>query len=230
MIFIPKPGKDSYRHPSSFLLSNYLLKTLERLVVWRVERELVHFPIHNHQHGFLSHKSTESALSQTVNVIEKAFHEKTDVIGVFLDISSAFNSMQPHQITSSLMQHGTPDDIARWYENYITDRRINVTLHGHTKQFKSSIGFPQGGVASAKFWLIAFDRAIHIINSHGIVGHGFADDLCALATGKDLKEARTRMQAMLNELVDWGKTCGLFFNHAKTVAIHFTRKRKPLEL
>ena len=26
------------------------------------------------------------------------------------------------------------------------------------------IGFPQGGVCSAKFWIIAFNRAIEIIN------------------------------------------------------------------
>jgi hypothetical protein len=59
VIFIPKPGKTEYDKPKSYRpisLSNYLLKTLERLVVWRMERQLIPYPIHNKQHGFLSHK------------------------------------------------------------------------------------------------------------------------------------------------------------------------------
>ena len=36
--------------------------------------------------------------------------------------------------------------------------------------------FPKSGVCSAKFWIIAFNDAIDIINTHGAVGNGFADD------------------------------------------------------
>ena len=45
VIFIPKPGKASYRKPKSFRpisLSNYLLKGLERLVAWRMDLSLIH--------------------------------------------------------------------------------------------------------------------------------------------------------------------------------------------
>ena len=41
VIFLPKPGKATYSHPSSYRpvsLSNYLLKTLERLCSWHVEQ------------------------------------------------------------------------------------------------------------------------------------------------------------------------------------------------
>ena len=31
---------------------------------------------------------------------------------------------------------------------------------------------------------------------------------------------------MLDELVEWGKICGLNFNPAKTVVVHFTRRQK----
>ena len=74
VIFISKPGKDTYDKPKSFRpisLSNYLLKGLERLVGWRMDCALAKHPLHNKQHGFLSGKSTESAISNTVNYIEK---------------------------------------------------------------------------------------------------------------------------------------------------------------
>ena len=105
MIYIAKSGKDNYSQAKSFRpisLSNYLLKGLERLVVWRMEQALVHHPIHHKQHGFLSGKSTESAISNTVNYIEKHIMEKQHCVGVFLDISSAFDSIRLNHVRRSL--------------------------------------------------------------------------------------------------------------------------------
>ena len=73
-IFISKPGKESYEKPKSFRpisLSNYLLKGLERLVGWNMDKALKNNPIHTKQHGFLAGKSTESAISNTVDYIER---------------------------------------------------------------------------------------------------------------------------------------------------------------
>ena len=50
--------------------------------------------------------------------------------------------------------------MVQWYFNYITHRDIEIEMHGEKKRFSTGIGFPQGGVCSAKFWLIAFDYAI----------------------------------------------------------------------
>ena len=43
-----------------------------------------------------------------------------------------------------------------------------LELQGSSKTVSNSLGFPQGGVALAKMWLIAFNKAIEIINLHGI--------------------------------------------------------------
>ena len=78
VIFISKPGKETYDKPKSFRpisLSNYLLKGLERLVGWRMDRAILTHPLHHKQHGFLTGKSTESAISNTVNYI-KTHHAK----------------------------------------------------------------------------------------------------------------------------------------------------------
>ena len=88
------------------------------------------------------------------------------------------------------------------------------------------MGFPQGGVCSAKFWLIAFDGAIQIINTLNIEGNGYADDCSAVIGGPRVDHLVIRMEKMLTKLVAWGTTCGLRFNPDKTVAVLFTRKRK----
>ena len=108
VIFISKPGKDSYDKPKSFRpisLSNYLLKGLERLVGWRMDRALLTYPLHNKQHGFLAGKSTESAISNTVNYIEKHIMNKQHCVGVFLDISAAFDTIKQSHVRQALLKH-----------------------------------------------------------------------------------------------------------------------------
>ena len=169
VIFIPKPGKESYNVPQSFRpisLSNYLLKGLERLVGWRMDRTIQKYPIHNKQHGFLSGKSTEIAISNTVNYIEKHIMNQQHCVGVFLDISAAFDSIKPNHVRQALLKHGDDPEMVQWYFNYILHRDIEIEMHG--EKFSTGLGFPQGGVCSDKSWLIAFDYAIQIINIYDI--------------------------------------------------------------
>ena len=92
-----------------------------------------------------------------------------------------------------------------WYNNYITHGNIKITINETTIDRTIYTGFPQGGVCSAKFWIIAFDAAIEIINEHGIQGHGFADDSRAMIAGTNLHHMMSRMQKMIYRLTDWGK-------------------------
>ena len=229
VIYIAKPGKESYDRPKAFRpisLSNYFLKGLERLVGWHMDTALIANPIHHKQHGFLTGKSTESAISNTANYIERHIMKNQHCVGVFLDISSAFDSIKPNHVRRALLDHGGEPEMVQWYYNYIGHRDIIVDMHGSRTSFSTGIGFPQGGVCSAQFWLIAFDYAIKIINRYNIEGNGYADDCSALYGGPRLDHAIARLQKMLDELTAWGKTCGLRFNPEKSVAVVFSRRHK----
>jgi len=158
VIYIPKPGKDDYTKAKSFRpisLTNYLVKTLEKLCVWKMDEALVEFPIHDNQQGFRQARSTEVALSHTINHIEKAFADNQHCLGLFLDIQAAFDSINPQHIKNSLLKHGSPEDLAGWYYNYLVHRNLFTTDNKTTIEISASQGFPQGGVCSAKFWNIA---------------------------------------------------------------------------
>ena len=89
VIFLPKPGKKTYDIGKSYRpisLSNYPLKALERLGVWKMDKDLERAPIHNMQHGFTKGKSTETAISNTVNCIEQHLFQDEHCLGLFLDI------------------------------------------------------------------------------------------------------------------------------------------------
>ena len=227
VIFIPKPGKDDYTKANAFRpisLSNYLLKGLERLCVWRVDEALLQYPIHDRQHGFRCDRSTETAISEVSNEIESQIFKRKRTLGVFLDIKSAFDTISPDHIKRCLLNHRVPDTLVEWYYNYITNRNISVNLQEALVRASTSVGFPQGGVASARFWLVAFNMAVKIINSNGCKGTAFADD-CAVLVSGTTKEMINAMQKTLTAIEDWGRRCGLTFNPSKTVVIMFGRRK-----
>ena len=63
-----------------------------------------------------------------------------------------------------------------------------------------------------KIWIITFDKAIKIINSHGAFGNGFADDCVTMIGGMNLNLMMSRIQKVVNKLEEWGKSAGLKFN------------------
>jgi hypothetical protein len=117
-----------------------------------MDLHLAKHPIHTQQHGFRSDRSTESAISYMTNYIENFILCKKSCVGVFLDIRSAFDSITPEQIKKQLLLHGGDEKLVGWYNNYITHRDLCFNIQNAKINVSAGMGFPQGGVASAKFW------------------------------------------------------------------------------
>ena len=115
--------------------------------------------------------------------------------------------------------------MVEWYYQYLLHRDLVIGLHDTSITVSNGMGFPQGGVCSAKFWLIAFNGAIEIINTLNIEGNGYADDCSAVFGGRRVDHLVIRLEKMLKSLTDWGARCNLKFNPEKTVAVLFTRKQ-----
>ena len=147
---------------------------------------------------------------------------------MFLDIQGVFDTIRPERVKEMLIKHGGDQSMVDWYYNYLTHRNLNANVGGYDGKVSINIGFPQGGVCSAKFWIIAFNRAVEIINEWGMEGQGFADDLCALTGGTNLEQVIANLQLMLKALEKWGNTNGLIFSPEKTVAMMFNKKNRKI--
>ena len=117
-VFIPKPGKNSYNMAKSFrliTLTSFQLKVLERMIYWHLNSCLgVDKLITQHQHGFRTGKSTESALHQLVTKIERTIVEGQYALGIFLDIEGAFDNVSFKTITEALSEFQLPRIVVRW--------------------------------------------------------------------------------------------------------------------
>src|ERR1700712_4390514 len=109
VIFIPKAGKNDYSTAKSFRpisLTSFVLKTLERLVERHIkDTPLLSKPLHPNQHGYISGRSTESALHNVVGRIERSLDNEMSTLGVFIDIEGAFDKTTLNSIHSALTRH-----------------------------------------------------------------------------------------------------------------------------
>ena len=97
--FIGKADKDDYTLPKSFRpisLTPFIFIHLERVASWYIiHKTLKENPLNKRQHAYRTGKSTESAISQVINQIEKGLLNRSYTLACFIDISSAFDRLDP---------------------------------------------------------------------------------------------------------------------------------------
>ena len=69
-----------------------------------------------------------------------------DIIGVFLDIQAAFDTIQPLAIKQALRNHNLDDKLVDWFYNFLRHRHLITEHNGASYEGNIGIGFPKGGV------------------------------------------------------------------------------------
>ncbi|MCF6239098.1 MAG: hypothetical protein L3J79_09890, partial [Candidatus Marinimicrobia bacterium] len=230
VIFIPKPGKDDYTKAKSFRpisLTSFIFKTFEKIVLGEInDRYLDENPLSSNQHAFRKGSSCDSAISDMVNGIESAIHRGHYALGVFLDISGAFDNLDPQAGIAGMRRKNIPDFIVDWYAHYLKNRSIEVDLKGVKGTRGLTRGTPQGGVLSPLIWNLAFDELLDLFVDGPVRIKGFADDAGLLVSGPVLESLPGVVQGAVDKAVEWGHCNGLTFGAEKTIAVIFTTRRK----
>lgn len=228
VIFIPKPSKDDYTKVRSFRpisLCPFIFKAMEKVVLWDLEEHFLREnPFHKHQHAFRKGRSTDSALDDFVDEVEASALRGEFAVGVFLDISGAFDNVQPDALIAAMTLKGFPPLYSKWYSYYLRHRKISTELRGHTTCRHVRQGTPQGGVLSTMAWNMVFDGLLDLFNYGPVACRGFADDASLLARGHDLPTIISLLQEAVDRAVEWGRSTGLSFNALKTQIVIFTLK------
>jgi hypothetical protein len=108
---------------------SFVYKTLEKVVAMDLEQNAFkENPMHEYQFGFVKGRSTEHALSATVNEIEKGLHEKEFFVATLLDIKGAFDNINPSAIIKVMKKQGVRQKVCNMYHQYLTNRRCSCTL------------------------------------------------------------------------------------------------------
>jgi hypothetical protein len=186
VVFVPKPGKPFIQAKSlrAISLMSFILKTLEKLLDRHIRGVvLVENPFHQNQFGYRAGMSTETALFQIVQRLEKCLEHKEIALGAFLDIEGAFDNTSFKTIMTA-RERGLEETCCRWIGSMLRCKLVHVSLMGSSLTAKVAGGCPQGGVLSPLLWNLVIDRLLTVINDIGFRTFSYADDIVIIVQGK----------------------------------------------
>ena len=169
---------------------------------------------HPSLHGYRKGRSTMTALLSMYDKWVLAA-SKGEVSGVVLvDLSAAFDLVQPALLIKKLQIYGLEEDITTWISSYLTDRYQSVWIdHVYSDFLENSIGVPQGSNLGPLFFLIFFNDLPTYIEKNIDC---YADDSTLGASGKQVEEVGTVLSSDCDQLSFWMQANSFKLNAGKT--------------
>jgi exonuclease III len=143
----------NYR-PVSLLPS--ISKIIEKIVYKRMFGFINKYSLlHNLQFGFRSNHSTSHAVLKLVDSVTKYLDNSEFVVGVLLDISKAFDSLNHKILLEKLHNYGFRGRIFNWLKSYLDNRYQYIEVNNKRSGFKKlTLGVPQGSVLGPLLFLL----------------------------------------------------------------------------
>jgi len=235
LLAILKPNKNP-NDPASYrplaILSN-IGKILERIVCLRMkEIVLREHLLPNVQFG-MPGKSTTLAVEYIVNSVHKAWQDGQLISLFSLDLSGAYDKVNPKKLLEELARRGMPDSIIEFIWSFLSDRCVDIILPGQDSSESAGdkywlyTGVPQGSPLSPLLFLLHAAVLItkvqqNVNNLHEILA--FVDDTYITITGTD-RQAICKKFEKIHEILIHGPGDDYQFEFApqKYNILHFTK-------
>ncbi len=207
------------------LLSNFD-KILEKLFYKRLMCFLnKHDILYKYQFGFRTHHSTSLALIDVIDNVYDNLDNDNYVIGVFLDLQKAFDTVQHDILLNKLDIYGIRGIANDWVRSYLNCRNQFVVVDGSKSSSRDiTCGVPQGSILGPLLFLIYVNDMWRAAPDCSI--KLFADDTNLFMSGKNLQLLGDKVNKVLDNIIDWINANKLAINYDKTNYSIFSPKAK----
>ena len=205
-----------------------LSKILERLVHSRV---MTHLTQYNYltaaQYGFRAMRSTEGALQDLCTSIYDIFEERQYCLGVFLDLSKAFDTLGREILFTKLTTYRLTGMELIWFKSYFRKREQYVFCNNKASSRRVvQYGIPQGSILGPLMFVIYMNDITYA--SRNLKYVLYADDTNVFMTSSNIKDLYNRMNSELISVKKWIRVNRLTLNIGKTIYVLFHRQQKTL--
>ncbi|KAJ0027002.1 hypothetical protein NQD34_018002 [Periophthalmus magnuspinnatus] len=137
-------GLNDYRPVA---LTSVVMKSFERLVLHHL-KSFTSPALDPVQFAYTANRSVDDAINLALHfILQHLDSPGTYARNLFVDFSSAFNTILPALLQDKLAQLNVPDSTCRWITDFLTDRRQRVRLGKNVSDTRTiSTGPPQGCV------------------------------------------------------------------------------------
>ena len=207
-------------------LTSVLMKCFEKLVLFHLNSQ---FRPHSDpfQFAYQPKRSVDDAiLTFTNNIYRHLDSPKTFCRVLFVDFSSAFNTIQPHLLVRKLLELEIDPHTVAWILNFLTDRTQFVGVDGeNSNTVRTNTGAPQGCVISPVLFTI-YTNDCRSSNPSNVPLLKFADDTTLQGLISNDDESAYRSE--IDQFVCWCSDNFLELNVSKTKEMIFDfRRTKP---
>uniref|UniRef100_A0A1B6KMS7 Reverse transcriptase domain-containing protein n=1 Tax=Graphocephala atropunctata TaxID=36148 RepID=A0A1B6KMS7_9HEMI len=234
-----------YKKNDPLNIQNYrpvsLLPSLSKIYEKVVYNRLMQFVESNNileaiQHGFRKQKSTITAVVSFIESIIEAIDRGEKVIGIFMDLSKAFDSVNHSQLLLKLQELGVKNNALSWFESYLYNRKqfvqINhITENNYVVKFQSNletinVGVPQGSILGPLLFLCYLNNIKKCLNFEPYSGLClYADDSNLKVSGKTVEEIELLTSTELACIEQYFRNHNLTLNSDKTKLVNFKTKQ-----
>ena len=224
-VVIPIFKKGCPKNPSNYrpiallsVFSKLLEKAMKKRLVSFLEKNKL---FHWNQYGFRNNNSTEDAVLNMLTQIYSGLDSNSSVIGIFLDLMKAFDTVNHKRLVSKLEHYGVRGIAKNWFMDYLENRTQITRVAGNVSDNVSvNSGVPQGSTLGPILFLVYLNDIFYLNIDSNITS--FADDTAVLNINKNKVEANQSIERDLKVLSDWFRENLLTLNTTKCDFMRFS--------
>ena len=191
-------------------------KIYEKVVYKRLYDYIVlHNILYDNRFGVREKYSSYMALITLIDHLSEALERGEAVIGLFLDFSKAFDTVDHEILLVKLHHYGIRGVMLDWFRDYLSNRTQCVVYDEVSSELMLvKCGVPQGSILGPLLFLLYVnDLPNATTNLFSVL---YADDTNMFATGEDIDYLVSNLNKTLLNVSDWLKANKLSINVKKT--------------